>query len=342
MTKQDARSLSPQAQEALRRRAVAAVEGGMSYVGAARTFGVHRNVVSQWHRAWKANGDAALTAQKRGRRAGIRLKGWQAAAIVRLVSDKNPDQLHLPFYLWTREAVQSLILRKYKVRLSRWTVGRYLKRWGLTPQKPARRAIEQNPVDVKRWLEEEYPAIRRRAMREKACIYWGDQAGFRSDHVAGRSYAPRGRTPTVVKTGKRFGCHMMSALTNQGHLAFRVFRGRFTTAVYLDFLNRLIRQSDRKVFLIVDRHPVHLSKRAAVWLAANADAIEVFYLPSYSPELNPDEYLNHDVKSNAVGRRRADNVYEMMSDVRFHLRTLQRHPELVRRFFYAEPVRYAA
>jgi transposase len=297
MKTQDARSLSPQAQEALRRRAVAAVEGGMSYVDTARTFGVHRNVISHWHRAWKVNGDGALTGQPRGRKAGIQLKGWQAAAVVRVVTDKNPDQLHLPFYLWTREAVQSLILRKYKIRLSRWTVGRYLKRWGLTPQKPARKALEQNPVEVRRWLNEEYPAIRRRAMREKACIYWGDQAGFRSDHVVGRSYAPRGRTPTVVKTGKRFGCNMMSALTNQGHLAFRVFRGRFTTDVYLDFLQRMIRQADRKVFLIVDRHPVHLAKRVAAWLDQHADAITVFYLPPYSPELNPDEYLNHDVKA---------------------------------------------
>lgn len=334
--------MSPQAQEALRRRAVVAVEGGMSYVVASRTFGVHRNVVSQWHRAWKVNGDGALTGQRRGRRAGIQLKGWQTSAVVRVVTDKNPDQLHLPFYLWTREAVQSLILRKYKIRLSRWTVGRYLKRWGLTPQKPARKALEQNPVEVRRWLNEEYPAIRRRAMREKACIYWGDQAGFRSDHVVGRSYAPRGRTPTVVKTGKRFGCNMMSALTNQGRLAFRVFRGRFTTAVYLDFLKRLIRSSDRKVFLIVDRHPVHLAKRVAAWLDQHADAIAVFYLPPYSPELNPDEYLNHDVKANGVGRRRAQTVQEMMSDVRFHLRTLQRHPALVQRFFHATPVQYAA
>jgi transposase len=342
MKTSDARSLSPTAQEALRRRAVAAVESGMSYSRAARTFGMHRNVVSQWHRAWKVNGDGALTSQRRGRRAGLQLKGGQASALVRLITDKNPDQLYLPFYLWTREAVQSLILRKYKIRLSRWTVGRYLKRWGLTPQKPARKALEQNPVEVQRWLDEEYPEIRRQAMREKACIYWGDQAGFRSDHVVGRSYAPRGRTPTVVKTGKRFGCNMMSALTNQGHLAFRVFRGRFTTAVYLDFLRRLIRQTDRKVFLIVDRHSVHRAKCVAAWLENNADAIAVFYLPAYSPELNPDEYLNHDVKANGVGRRRAEDAEEMMSDVRFHLRILQRNPALVQRFFKAEPVQYAA
>lgn len=218
------------------------------------------------------------------------------------MEQKCPEQLGLPFYLWTREAVQQFLTQRFDLSVSVWTIGRYLKKWGLTPQKLLHRACEQDPKAVKQWLETEYPQICREAHREEAQIHWGDEMGVRSDYQAGRSYGRVGETPTVLGTGKRFGCNMISTITNRGKLCFQLFTQRFDATVILDFLRRLIRHSSQKVFLIVDSHPVHRSRAVHQWLKKHADRIRMFFLPAYSPELNPDELLNHNVKANAVRR----------------------------------------
>ena len=341
--KTDARKLSPQTQETIRRKAVAAVEGGMTRVQAAALFGVTRQSVDRWVTAYREEGANALEARKRGpKRERAALKGWQAATVVNLIRDREPEQLKLPFVLWTREAVRTLIRRRFGVRVSLTTVGRYLAQWGFTPHKPVRRAYERNDAAVKRWLEEEYPAIRKQAKAQKALIYWGDEMGVRSDHQAGRSYALKGKTPAVGGTGQRFGCNVVSALTNRGHLAFMVFRKGFTAAVFLRFLRRLVEQAKRKVFIIVDRHPVHRSKKVRQWLDDNASRIRLFFLPGYSPDLNPDEMVNQDVKTNAVGRKRARTRPELMGQVRRYLEHRRARPDLVRRYFHEPSVRYAA
>jgi transposase len=338
----DARTLSPAAQEDLRRKAILAWQKGQSKSEVARLFGVSREAVYQWIRRYAQGGAAGLRARKRGKPPTPKLAPHQAATTVRLITDRCPDQLKLPFALWTREAVQQLIRARWGIELSIWTVGRLLKRWGFTPQKPARRALEQDPAAVRRWRIEEYPAIAAWAKREKAEIYWEDEMGLRSDHAVGRSFAPRGRTPTIVLTGQRFGCNVISAITNRGRLNFRVFRGSFTTKVYLDFLKRLVKQAPRKPFVIADGHPVHKSAAVQRWLEENAHRLRHFLLPAYSPELNPDEYLNQDVKSNAVGRRRPTHAAELIQNVRGYLAGTQRMPQIVQSYFLAEPVRYAA
>lgn len=283
-----------------------------------------------------------MKARRRGPKGGLVLAGHQAATVVRLIEDRCPDQLRLPFALWTREAVGELIHERYGIELSVWTVGRYLRHWGFTPQKPVRRAYERDPEAVQRWLDQEYPAIHRRAKAQGAEVYWGDEMGLRSDHQSGTSYGRRGQTPEIPGTGKRFGCNMMSAITNRGRLAFMVFKGRFTTPVMIVFLARLVRHAGRKVFVILDGHPVHRAKAVARWLAEHAEQIEMFLLPGYSPDLNPDELLNNDVKSNAVGRRRAKNQPELVGNVRSYLRSTQRQPQIVMNYFHEEHVRYAA
>lgn len=269
------------------------------------------------------------------------MSGWQAATTVRLICCRCPDQLQLPFTLWTREAVQCLLAKRFKISVSIWTVGRYLKNWGFTPQKPVRQAYERNPKAVQTWLEREYPAIRRRAQREKAEIHWGDEMGLRSDHQAGTTYGRKGKTPVVPGTGKRFGCNMISAITNRGHLSFMVFKQRFTADVMIEFLRRLVRQSHRKVFLIVDGHPVHRSGKVKEWVEKHRSQIRLFFLPGYCPELNPDELLNQDVKTNALGRERPRNQPEMIRKVRSYLRSTQRQPHIVRSYFESEQVAYA-
>jgi len=338
----DARSLPAQAQEDLRRRVVKAVRGGLSQAEAARLFGVSRYAVHLWVRRHRAGGPGALRARRRGRPPEPRLRPKEAREAARLITDRCPDQLKLPFALWTREAVQRLLAERFGLELSVWTVGRYLRRWGFTPQKPLRRAYEQDPAAVARWLKETYPPIRGLARREGAAIYWGDEMGLRSDHQAGRSFSPRGRTPVIPGTGQRFGCSLLSAITNRGKLSFMVFKGRFAAEVFLRFLRRLLRGAEGKVFLIVDRHPVHRSRKVEEWLEGRDSRIRLFFLPAYSPELNPDEYLNQDVKSNALGRRRPPDQAHMMRGVRAYLRSAQRRAVLIRNYFHHPSVRYAA
>jgi transposase len=343
MEKHDARRLPPAALQDLRYRAVRAVlEQGMKVTVASRTFGVGRTALHAWLAAYRDGGERALKVKTRGRKPEPRLKGHQAATIVRLITDRCPDQLKLPFFLWTREAVGQLIEQRTGLILSVWTVGRLLKRWGFTPQKPVRRAYERDPAAVRTWLEETYPTIRDEAKRDRAEIHWGDEMGVRSDHQSGTTYGRKGRTPVVPGTGQRFRCNMISTVTNRGRLAFMVFHERFTAEVFLRFLRRLVRNSARMVYLIVDGHPVHRSKKVKQWLARHEAKIRLFQPPGYSPDLNPDELLNHDVKANAVGRRRPTTREELTEDLRSYLRATQKRPAIVKRYFHHPCVAYAA
>jgi transposase len=342
MEKVDARSISPSAQEHLRQLVVKAVLDGKKQKEVAQLFAVTPQTISKWVKAYRLGGQGALKSKQKGRPPGGKLKPWQAAQIAKTVIDHHPEQLKLPFYLWTREAVALLIKRRFGIQLSVWTVGRYLKRWGFTPQKPARRAWEQNPEQVRQWLEKEYPQIRRQAQKEKAQIFWGDEMGLRSDHAVGRSYGLKGQTPVIMATGQRFSCNMISAITNQGRLNFMVFKKRFTAQVFIEFLRRLLRQNDRRVYLIIDRHPVHRSHKVKDWVEEHEEQLRLIFLPSYSPEINPDELLNQDVKTNALGRQRPGDQPELMGKVRSYLRSRQCKPDIVAKYFQGKHVQYAA
>jgi transposase len=344
VSSRDARCLSPPAQEELRRRAVALVGEGRTQTEVGSLLDVSRQSVSEWVRAHRLGGDDALASGRRGRRPGQKtaLSTRQQAQIAKAIEEKNPDQLKLPGFLWTRALVCELIDRRYGIRIAEKTAGRYLRDWGFSPQKPARRALEQNPEAVSRWLDERYPEIERRAYRERALILWADEMGLRSDHTAGRSWSPVGGTPVIEGTGQRFGANVISVISNKGHLQFRVFKERFVAEVFIDFLSRLVHQSrGQKVILILDGHPVHRSRKVCEWVQAHADQIELQFLPGYSPELNPTELLNQDVKTNALGRRRPSTQDELIGDTRSYLRSRQRRPRLVERYFEEQHVSYA-
>jgi len=346
MKKPDARKLPPEAQEDLRRRVVAAIAEGTGKSEAARVFKVSRQSIDNWLDAVAGGGSAALRPRKRGPKPHPTIDAATGRKVVRQIVDHCPDQLLLPFALWTREAVRELLDRRYGIKLAVTTVGRYLRSWGLTPQKPVRGAYEKDDRAVRAWLQERYPAIHARAKRENAEIHWGDEMGLRSDHQTGRSYSPKGQTPVVPGTGKRFSCSMISTITNRGSLSFMVYTKKFTAEVLIGFLARLLRQQPvrrgGKIFLIRDGHPVHKSAKARRWILAHGDRIELFLLPSYSPEVNPDELLNQDVKSNALGRRRPRDLEEMIAGTRSYLRSTQRQPHIVSAYFREEHVRYAA
>ena len=341
MKKHDARFLNQQAQEDLRMRVIEAVKSGLTQSEAARTFGVSRQSVNNWMQRYKEGGIRKLRTGKRGRPPAKRLAPHQAATTVRLITERCPDQIKLPFALWTREAVVKLLDERFGVKVSVWTAGRYLRDWGFTPQKPVRRAYERDPVAVEKWLKKEYPAIKRKAKRDGAEIHWGDEMGVRSDHQAGRTWGRKGQTPVVPDTGRRFDCNMISTITNRGRLSFMVFRERFTATVFIKFLNRLVKHVGRPIVLIVDEHPVHKAGKTKRWLIQNQEKIKMYFLPPYSPELNPDELLNQDVKTNAVGRCRAVDQSNLMSNVRCYLRSTQKRPYAVMAYFQEEHVRYA-
>jgi len=340
----DARSLPQAAQEELRRRAVALVGEGRSQVEVAGLLSVSANAVGNWVRAHRRGGAGALAARRRGRRGGhTKLTDAQQQKIAKLIVGNNPDQLKLPGFLWTRALVRDLIAQQYGIKIGEDTVGRYLHAWGFSPQKPMRRAYEQSDEAVRRWLEHRYPEIVKRAYRERAEILWADESGLRSDHTAGRTWAPVGQTPVTKGTGKRFKANMIAAISNTGTLRFRVFDEKFTGPLFLDFLKRLVKDAKgRKLMLIIDGHPAHRAKIVRDYVAANPDLIELHFLPGYSPELNPAECLNQDVKTNALGRRRPLNVTELKADVRGFLRSCQRQPARIARYFQERHVTYAA
>ena len=340
----DPRSLSPEAQEALRRRGVEMVLVQGQKIGkAAQLLGVSRMSMSTWLKAARSGGDAALAAQKRGRKPGhTLLSATQIRRVLGWVRDKCPDQLKLPFFLWTQEAVQALIKKRLGIEVSRSTAGRLMRANGFSSQKPTRRAFEQDQAAVDKWLQEQYPAIAAAAKAEKAVILWGDETPMRSDHQTGTSYSPVGKTPVIAGTGKRFKCNMISALSNRGQLQFMIFKDNFNNRVCLTFLRRLLKNNRRKVVLIWDGHPVHGSAAVAAFVAENASQLKVYRLPTYSPDLNPDELVNNDVKSNALGRKRPRTQKQMIRHIRAHMQKRQNDPALVRRFFQEESVRYAA
>lgn len=342
MKKQDLRKLSISAQEAIRVKVLQALDKGMRKVDIMDTFGVSDAAIYKWIKVRGTRKKNWFKQKKRGRPSQKTLTKEQEKQVKKMIIDKCPDQLKLPFALWTRQAVGDFLREKFDVDVSVWTVGRYLHSWGFTPQKPIYKAYEQKSAEVRKWLKKDYPAIKARAGREGGEIHWGDEMGMRSDHQAGTTWSPKGETPVIVRTGKRFRLNMISSLTNRGKLQFMLFKQGFTADVFIDFMSRLIRYNRRKVFLIVDGHPTHKAKVVKKWLDEKTDRIELFFLPAYSPELNPDELVNQDVKTNAVGKHRTLNVDQLENRVKNYLEKRKKDPEQVKKYFHGKHVKYAA
>jgi len=344
MDKIDTRTLPLPVLNERRRRAVKLRESGMTWRETAKHSELSVPTVMRAHQSYVTGGWAAVNVKPRGRRLGEgrQLTAEQEMLIRRLICDKTPDQLKLEFALWNRQAVQQLIQAKTGLKMPLRSVGEYLKRWGFTPQKPIKAAYEQRPKEVKRWLEESYPQIAQRAKSENAQIHWCDETGLRSDDVRGRGYAPKGCTPVVRVNHKRESLGILSTVTNQGKVRWRIFEGAMNAALLIDFFERLIQENPRKVFLILDNLKVHHAHIVRDWLSQHTDEIEVFYLPSYSPELNPDECLNADLKDAVTRRAPARNKKQLRDAAVSHLRKLQKSPSRVCKYFEHEPVQYAA
>jgi transposase len=340
----DMRKLAAAAQEERRRQVIGLRQAGLTYDAIAAQVGLTRTGVFDICKRFAGRGAAGLKTGPRGPEPGHGrfLDAGQEAEVCGLIRRHTPDELDLPFALWSRAAVRELIRRRFGVRLAVRTTGTYLARWGFTAQKPLRRAYEQDPAAVRRWLRRDYPAIAARARAEAGTIFWGDETGLRSDDVRGRGYAPRGRTPEVRVNHKRAGLGLISAVTNKGELRWMVLDGAVKAPDLIRFLARLVRDVGRKVFLILDRLPVHRSAKVRAWLAGREAEIEVFHLPGYSPELNPDEGVNGDLKQAVARKEPVRSKQQLKHAVVGHMRKLSMLPHRVRSFFGHETFRYAA
>lgn len=344
MEKIDARTLSQDAQEQIRKQIVKLRKRGMKYADIAEVAGITPNHACKIFKKYERQGLEGISKGQRGRRPEEQktLQRDMEESICKEIRDNTPDQLKMPFALWTRKAVQELIKIKYGIKMPIRTVGEYLKRWGFTAQKPIRRAYEQSPVKVQQWLTQQYPEIAARAKQEGAEINWCDETGLRNDETRAKGYAPRGKTPTIRLNVNRTSMSMVSAITNQGKVRFMVYKDAMNADCFIKFMGRLIKDAGRKVFLIVDNLKTHHSKPVKEWLNEHRDSIEVFYLPSYSPELNPDEYLNCDLKYGVHSGLPARNDKELKRKMVSHMRKLQKMPGRVKKYFEHPRIRYAA
>jgi transposase len=340
----DARGLSDDILEALRLRAMRGLELGFTESDVASLLGVRRETVCRWWAAYSASGPDALPGERTGRPegSGRTLSDGQAARIQALIDGNAPEKLGIASPLWSRRAVRDLILKELGISMPVRTVGEYLRRWGYTAKRPRRHSKDQDPLEVRDWLEETYPSIEEQARKEDADILWCDETGVAADEHPRLGYAPRGGPATMEVPGPHIRVNMVSAIGNGGALRFMTYKGAMDAALFIVFLGRLIRTAGRKVLLIVDRLKVHDSAKVAAWVGAHKDEIELFYLPGHSPEMNPDEYLNNDLKSkvNEVGLPHDKD--ELRAHIQSFMRRLLNWPGHVASYFQHPDVQYAA
>ena len=340
----DARKHDQDTQYEIRKQIVRLRKQGIANSVIAKGLGISQKHVSTIWRLYKENGAQGIKPKKRGRSVGDKrtLNPEQEKEIKRLLVDKTPEQLKFPFALWTRDAVRLLINERFNLNMPIRTVGEYLKRWGFTPQKPVKRAYEQKPQAVAQWLETEYPKIKERTKKENAEIHWGDETGVQTGENRQRGYSPKGTAPIANITAKKSRINMLSSITNGGKVRFMLYRKTMNGKLLIKFMKRLIKDTGRKVFFILDNLPAHHGKVVKEWIEANEEQIEVFYLPSYSPELNPDEYLNSNLKGRVHSGMPPRNEKDLTKKTRSFMKTLQRRPNHVRNFFKHPKVAYAA
>lgn len=345
MEKIDARKLTAEGRNLLRGMVIRLrKQSGMGAEDLAKVAGVHPSTVKGWLARANKEGEGALRERPRGRPIGACRKLTMADElwIREQIVERSPQQLKLPFALWTRRAIGELIEARLGVRLQERLIGKYLKRWGFTPQRPLRRALEQRPEAIKEWLTQSYPALMARAKAEGGVIYWGDETAVKEDGHWMRGYAPRGKTPVLALPTRWQKLSMISAVSPRGELAFRIVEGSINAQRFLDFLAALIEGAPRKIFLVVDNLRVHHAKRVTAWLAEHKDKIELAFLPPYAPESNPDEYLNRDFKTALRSGPVSSDKDSLLEKAMAFMNRLTTLPEKVRAYFRHPAAAYAA
>jgi transposase len=340
----DARQLSDEVLEALRLRALHGCELGLAESTIADVLGIARETVSRWWSAYADGGLDALPHDRTGRPVGSgrSLSDEQARHIQQLLDHHSPADLGIAAPLWSRRAVRDLIHKELAIDLAVRTVGDYLQHWGYTAKKPGRHAKDQDPEEVRQWLEETYPAIETRASAEGADIYWCDETGRQADQQPGYGYARKGEPAKMEVPDSHIRVSQISAISNAGAVRFMTYTTTMTAALFIVFLSRLVHGASRKIFLIVDRLKAHDAHAVDAWVAEHHEQIELFYLPRYTPERNPDEYLNNDLKGGVNAEGLPDSKAGLRSRIQAFMQRLVQLPEHVRSYFQHPSVQYAA
>ncbi|ABM37051.1 IS630 family transposase [Polaromonas naphthalenivorans] len=345
MEKEDARYQTLERLHERRKQVVRLHKKGIKIMQIVALSGLSYPTVRRSIELYERGSWEALRPADRGRSKGQGrvLSLQQEDAIRGSIIDQRSEQLKMDFCLCSRRAVMLLIEQQYGITLPVRTVGKYLARWGFTPQKPIKKAYEQRPEAVQAWLDEQYLAIEVQAREQRAEIYWGDETALVNTDVRGRSYAPAGKTPVAFAPGgSRHKLSMIASVTNQGKARWLIIDEAFNSDRLIEFLQALVKDAGKKVLLILDNLRVHHSQPVKAWVAERNDKIELFYLPSYSPELNPEERLNADLKQ-AMGKRVPVRTKAKLCDAaNDHMAMLERSPERVRSYFQDQRVRYAA
>ena len=342
MKRRDARALNHTTLEEIRIRAVERVQAGESPEVVIQALGFTRSCIYTWLALYRAGGWDALKARVlRGR--PLKIRPTQMKWLYQTVVGKSPLQFRFEFALWTREMIRLLLGEQFQLKLSLASVGRLLKQLGLTCQRPLFRATEQDPQRVWRWRRQEYPAIREEARRCGAEIYFGDEAGVRSDCHAGTTWGIKGQTPVVLTSGQRSSVNMISAVSARGHLRFMLTKGKVNGLVFTEFLKRLMHGAARRVFLVLDGGSYHHSRAVKDYVASLDGKLRLFFLPPYSPQLNPDEQVWNYVKHHGVAKAALrGGKGELRKLVLARLRSLQKLPWTIRMFFLTPDAQYAA
>lgn len=344
MEKIDLRKLDEQEILGIRKSAIRLIESGMSQKAVCKKLGLRPNTLNDWSKKYKSKGVKGLHSAKRGARSEDRklLSSEVERQIQKMIIDKMPEQLKLDYALWTRKAVKELVEREFGIVISISAMGVYLRKWGFTPQKPKKQAYEQCPKKVQKWLDEQYPAIKKQAKEEDAEIFWGDETGIKNQCHHGRSYAPKGKTPVKKSMSKRFSVNMVSAVNNQGKVHFMIYSDSMNADRLIEFMTQLIKANQKKVYLILDNLRVHHCKIVKEWVERNKERIALYYLPSYSPERNPDEYLNCDLKQGMSAKKSPKNKETLQNNVQSHMEMLSASPQRVMKYFEHKDIQYAA
>ena len=346
MEKIDARKLTPRELSEKRKIAIRLREKGMPNKEVAKIVGISAQTISTYYTRYKKEGRKVFKVKSAGRPkdTGKILSNEQEQRIIRLLIDKNPQQLKFKFALWTREAVKTLIKRELDIDMPISTVGYYLKRWQFTSKKPIKRAYERKDENTKRWLNEEYPKIKEEAKKENADIWWADETACVSLPTNLKGYAPIGskHKPVLSHPAKKFKVNMISAITNTGKTMFSLYDESINIDRFIDFLQKVINSSDKKVYMIVDNLRVHHAKLVKAWIEEHKEHIAIFYLPPYSPEFNPDEYLNQDYKRNANKNNIPKNKEELKINTLNYMNDISKNQKKVANFFKHPSIVYAA
>jgi transposase len=335
----DGRSLPHSSLETIRRLAWKRVRSGEKPSEVVKSFGFSRTAIYRWLRAAKRGGEEALAERRAGGRPPL-LTDKQKAKVRTWISGKDPRQYGFDFGLWTRRIIADLIEKKMGIRLGVTAVGRLLAELDITPQKPLRRAYERDPEAIARWQRDEFPAIRARAKRRGAKIFFLDEVGIRSDVPLGRTWAPRGKTPVVATSGQRQSVNAISAVNAAGEFWYEIYTERFNATLFLTLLKSFMRRRRNPVFLILDRHPSHIAKLIAEYVKEQKGFLELHFLPGYAPDLNPDEFVWNHVKSHGTAKRPLYKNESLRQRLMRDLESIKAAPALVRSFFAAASVAY--